>query len=1039
MLKRKTHSVVNAWIFHLALLVFLVPQFAHAAQISSFPAGDGGWHLGTLAVGNLDADPDLEIVVPYRNSSGQWILDAFKYSGQRLPGFPYNAGSDEMNVSPTLVDLDGDGRDEILITRANHVIALRGDGSVLWSNTISSANYVPNGGYQTITNGFYWSNGGGFINHLPGTAVFSSQVSSPIVADIKGNGTRQVITGWKIDPDPVSGFQDYNPFISEIFGSGEWGTMGETWSGGVAVLDALTGKQQFIYHIHQLVESGLAVGHADTNPASEIYVLNDSDSVVCFDMTKPHGLWGKGMLHKQFGKNQRLMSGSYQMADDIYVADIDGDGLDEVLVAGTQMGTGWQPNETILDDDGAVLWRQWRPPLSYTHNWGWRNNSCLVPVNPDHDNHIDVLGFTQGFEITYRYWNGIELVDHPGWPKSFYPYLPTPPVVGDVDGDGQEEIIIGTYNPANNPSDGNLLIYALDGTLKISLPVPGGLKHLPTLADVNHDGSLDVVYRSLLGQVYVQNFGANSTNMVSWATHRGNAARDGNRGRSLFPPGTPKILSKQSGYCRTSFAWSPMPNALAYRVERALGPSAPYLPLVTLVTNSCGYTDSGLQPGVQYFYEIGAVYSTGTVYSPPFAILSSVNSNLVANSGFEENDNSHWDKWFSGDLAYTNMLASTNVVFQGRQSMEIRLVNETNSGTLAQWCQYGIPDSSLRASSNQLYSFGGWIKSGGLSRPSEHWFEWASAKDGYDTNNRPALPWPNYFTPHFVVGSSPTEWMYLNRTFIMPAGFPNIDLRHKLSAAAPASGSVFIDNVFFRALPGLTDSNWLSLVPFGDTWRYFTNTPASDWVSQTFDDSRWPLGLGKFGAGSGPQGIVTRLPQNKPAYYFRKKFNVPSTPLQELLLSATCTDDYGGTLCPLRLWLNGTPIVSSGIETVTGQGNEIRYFDLLPFAGLLFPGTNTIAVQVSNLVQPTWDDVAFDVSLKAIPVATAANSLSIAAGNPITLRAQTPAGTIWQVEAADTLAGPWNSVAIFTNLSGGKIDLQDTASSPKKFYRFSPY
>jgi len=124
--------------------------------ISTFRAGDAGWNLGTLAVGNLDNSPDLELVIPYRDSTGTWHLDAFKYNGQRLPGFPYTTGAEVMNVSPTLYDLDHDGRDEIIFTRGNHVIAMRGDGSILWSNTVSSANYVPKGGYQTITNGFYW-------------------------------------------------------------------------------------------------------------------------------------------------------------------------------------------------------------------------------------------------------------------------------------------------------------------------------------------------------------------------------------------------------------------------------------------------------------------------------------------------------------------------------------------------------------------------------------------------------------------------------------------------------------------------------------------------------------------------------------------------------------------------------------------------------------------------------------------------------------------------------------------------------------------
>src|SRR6185437_14322641 len=105
------------------------------------------------------------------------------------------------------------------------------------SNTVDSSNYVPTGGYQTVTNGFYWSSDGSFINHLPSNAVFSSQVSPPIVMDLNGNGTNEIITGWKIRPDPENGAQDFNPFINDVYGSGEWGTVGESWSGGVVVFD----------------------------------------------------------------------------------------------------------------------------------------------------------------------------------------------------------------------------------------------------------------------------------------------------------------------------------------------------------------------------------------------------------------------------------------------------------------------------------------------------------------------------------------------------------------------------------------------------------------------------------------------------------------------------------------------------------------------------------------------------------------------------------------------------------------------------------
>ena len=33
------------------------------------------------------------------------------------------------------------------------------------------------------------------------------------------------------------------------------------------------------------------------------------------------------------------------------------------------------------------------------------------------------------------------------------------------------------------------------------------------------------------------------------------------------------------------------------------------------------------------------------------------------------------------------------------------------------------------------------------------------------------------FAPHFVIGTGPSGWTYANRTFILPAGFPNLELR----------------------------------------------------------------------------------------------------------------------------------------------------------------------------------------------------------------------------------------------------------------------
>ncbi|MGZ5527155.1 MAG: hypothetical protein ACXWJB_00650 [Limisphaerales bacterium] len=1001
--------------------------------------------MGTLAVGNLDSDPALEIVVPYRDNNGQWFLDAFKWNGTRLPGFPYSSGSNEMNTSPTLYDLDGDGKMEIIFTRGNSVIALRGNGSVMWSNAVTYQNYIPQSGYQVVTNGFYLTTDNQFHATLPANAVFSSQVSSPIIADFAGTGVKQIATAWKIDPDPIGGQQDYNPFINDIFGGGEWGTVGESWSGGVVFLNALTGAKDYVYNLHQLVESGLGLGRSQAAGPLQTYVLNDSDSIVCFDKSKPFGFYGNGQLHKMFGKNLRMTSGFYQQGIDIYPCDIDGDGLDEVLSVTTQFNCLWQPHESILDDDGALLWRKWKQAVTITNNNGWFNNACAFPINPDHNNRIDVVSFTHSYEINFRTWNGVELVDRPGWPKTFFPFIPTPPVVGDVDGDGQQELIIGTYDPAHNPSSGALYVFALDGTLKQTLNVPGGLKHIPFLADVNDDGSLDVVYRSLAGQVYVQNFGANNATTVSWATHRGNARRDGNLGQSLFPPNTPIVNKKSGGYKKAYFEWIEQGTNIvsAYRVYRASDPNGAFNLVATLPNTASNYTDVGLAVGWQYIYELAAVVNGTEVRSAPFAVLSLLNGNLIANAGFEENDNSHWDKWDTGNIPWTNVIGSSNA-FQGRQSMQVVLQNQTTTDGLNQYVVYGTPRSYIPVTAGTLYSFGGYMQSGGLTTATTNWFEWTSSLTGDDHNARPTFPYPNYFAPPLAIGPTATPWTYLNRVFTMPVGFPNVELRHRFQSALPASGSIYLDNIFFRALPPLNDSHWNVLLPFRSAWRYFTSTPVVSWFTTNFADSVWPVGTAKFGAGSGPTNIATPLPASKSSYFFRTTFTLRDIDFEELLLAANCTDDFAGTTYPLRLWLNGLEIITSGINAVSSDGNETKYFDLTPFQNLLTLGTNTIAVQLNNAWAATWDNVSFDVSLLGVPSLFNAIELISAqrTGGNVTLQISAPVGTPLRIESRDSFAGQWqlvgntNATSPITSFSDfGQNGRLAPSVAPSRYYR----
>ena len=246
----------------------------------------------------------------------------------------------------------------------------------------------------------------------------------------------------------------------------------------------------------------------------------------------------------------------------------------------------------------------------------------------------------------------------------------------------------------------------------------------------------------------------------------------------------------------------------------------------------------------------------------------------------------------------------------------------------------------------------------------------------------------------------------------MPAGFPNVELRHRFQSALPANGSLYLDNIFFRALPALNDSHWNVLLPFHSTWRYFSSTPVASWYATNYSDAAWPIGAAKFGAGSGPTNITTSLPTAKSSYYFRTTLTLRDTDFEELLLAANCTDDFAGTTYPLRLWLNGQEVVTSGINAVSSDGNDTKYFDLTPFQNLLSVGTNTVAVQLNNAWAPTWDNISFDVSLIAVPSLFNAIELVGAqrTGTNVILQISAPIGTALRVESRDSLTAQWQLV-----------------------------
>jgi hypothetical protein len=186
---------------------------------------DVSFNYGSAAVANLDADPQLEILVPV-NLSGDASggIYAFNIDGSPVPGWPFFTGAgttSEVSSSPVVADLEGDGQEEIIVScerSGGRVYALRRNGTVVpgWPRLVTAftpdarlaspvvANLSGDSGLEIIfpdTGGTLWA-WDRFGNVAPGfpTTFYPSPPaqatqSTPSVGDIDGDGLPEIVFG----------------------------------------------------------------------------------------------------------------------------------------------------------------------------------------------------------------------------------------------------------------------------------------------------------------------------------------------------------------------------------------------------------------------------------------------------------------------------------------------------------------------------------------------------------------------------------------------------------------------------------------------------------------------------------------------------------------------------------------------------------------------------------------------------------------------------------------------------------------------------
>ena len=109
-------------------------------------------------------------------------------------------------------------------------------------------------------------------------------------------------------------------------------------------------------------------------------------------------------------------------------------------------------------------------------------------VNLDEDLNLEMV-YQTGTQLTCMDNDGAIM---PGWPQTLDYQNMSCPSYGDVDGDGVQEIVVGT---SFYGLYGSIYAFETDGTLLPGFPnSSGGTVRTPSLADLDYDGDMEIVY-----------------------------------------------------------------------------------------------------------------------------------------------------------------------------------------------------------------------------------------------------------------------------------------------------------------------------------------------------------------------------------------------------------------------------------------------------------------------------------------------------------------------------------------------------------------
>lgn len=360
-----------------------------------------------------------------------WHFDTQDWLGERRDGM-----LDGVYSSPLVADLDGSGKPVIVFGAWDQCIyELDSNGVPLWGNLPGAVPGVYCGGH-----GYY---------------IADTSWSSPAAADLQGDGKMEIVIGGDISPgnvwnDPAGGYI----FVFDKAGN----TLARRW-------------------VDQTVYSSPAIADLDKDGKNEIVVGSGT-------------YWqGTGYNVKVFNydpsqsdvRNRLVPKWTLPTRGRVYASpalgDLNLDGFKDIVVTSMIGDWGNSGSEVYAwsGRDGSQLFRT-AACDEFGNSFAIRSSPTIADIVGD--SHPEVL-FSHAWEVGVLNWNGTHYTDYSGTgapgnstcargtpPSTSQTYWTgysvfSSPAVGDLDGNGQSEVVIGGAVDVNNPNKGRL--YAWTG------------------------------------------------------------------------------------------------------------------------------------------------------------------------------------------------------------------------------------------------------------------------------------------------------------------------------------------------------------------------------------------------------------------------------------------------------------------------------------------------------------------------------------------------------------------------------------------------